>query len=153
MEIMTREHTFKECQKWLDELKQFCGEKIPFLLIGNKIDFKEEVGSVINEREVLLFAERNNTQYIETSAKEKINVVESFKELTRLIIPKRKQAIPTPPTKPKRVQNLENLFKKFLEHLDRIYNELLSNLKDFKEIKDIEEYNAINLLSNIRLSL
>lgn len=145
---LARAQTFKECQKWLDELKTFAGENIPFLLIGNKMDFKEEVGCVIDEREVLQFAERNNTRYIETSAKDNINVVESFEELTRLIITKRKQAIPTPPTKPKRVQNLETLFKKFLEHPDRIYNELLDNLNDFNEIKDIEEYNAINLLLN-----
>ena len=83
---MTREHTFKECQKWIIELKQFAGENTPFLLIGNKIDFKEIVGSPINEREVLLFTERNNTKYIETSSKDNLNVVDSFNELTRLIL-------------------------------------------------------------------
>lgn len=83
---LTREQTYQETRKWLTEIRQFAGENIPFVLIGNKADLLEDVGRVINESEARRFAERENSIYIETSAKTGEHVDEAFTELTRKII-------------------------------------------------------------------
>ena len=88
---LTREQTYTETRKWLTKIRQFAGEKIPFVLIGNKADLIEDVGMVIDREEARSFAEKEDSIYIETSAKSGINVDESFTELTRRIIDSRTQ--------------------------------------------------------------
>ena len=83
---LTREQTYTETRKWLTEIRQFAGQDIPFVLIGNKLDLIEDVGEVIDRDEARSFAEGEGSIYIETSAKSGINVDESFTELTRRII-------------------------------------------------------------------
>ena len=86
---LTREQTYIETRKWLTEIRQFAGESIPFVLIGNKADLVEDVGTVIDRDEALAFAESEGSIYIESSAKTGVNVDESFSELTRRIIDSR----------------------------------------------------------------
>ncbi len=86
---LTREQTYTESRKWLTEIRQFAGQDIPFVLIGNKLDLIEDVGEVIDRDEARSFAEGEGSIYIETSAKSGINVDESFTELTRRIIDSR----------------------------------------------------------------
>jgi len=86
---LTREQTYIEVRKWLTEIRQFAGQDIPFVLIGNKYDLLEDVGEVIDRDEAKALAENEGSIYIETSAKTGINVDEAFTELTRRIIEKR----------------------------------------------------------------
>jgi len=88
---LTREQTYIEVRKWLTEIRQFAGQDIPFVLIGNKYDLLEDVGEVIDRDEARALAESENSIYIETSAKTGINVDEAFTELTRRIIESRTQ--------------------------------------------------------------
>ncbi len=88
---LTREQTYIEVRKWLTEIRQFAGQDIPFVLIGNKYDLLEDVGEVIDRDEARALAEGENSIYIETSAKTGINVDEAFTELTRRIIESRTQ--------------------------------------------------------------
>jgi len=88
---LTREQTYIEVRKWLTEIRQFAGQDIPFVLIGNKYDLLEDVGEVIDRDEARALAESEGSIYIETSAKTGINVDEAFTELTRRIIEKRTQ--------------------------------------------------------------
>jgi len=86
---LTREQTYTETRKWLTEIRQFAGENIPFVLIGNKVDLIEDVGMVIDRKEAEAFAKKEGSIYIETSAKTGIHVDEAFSELTRRIIDSR----------------------------------------------------------------
>ncbi|MFX1338408.1 MAG: Rab family GTPase [Promethearchaeota archaeon] len=86
---LTREQTYTETRKWLTEIRQFAGENIPFVLIGNKADLLEDVGEVIDRSEARAYAENEGSIYIETSAKTGENVDEAFTELTRRIISSR----------------------------------------------------------------
>jgi len=88
---LTREQTYIEIKKWLTEIRQFAGQDIPFVLIGNKYDLLEDVGEVIDRDEARALAESEGSIYIETSAKTGINVDEAFTELTRRIIESRTQ--------------------------------------------------------------
>ncbi|MHA1719740.1 MAG: Rab family GTPase [Promethearchaeota archaeon] len=82
---LSRAATWDNVQNWRAEVKQFAGD-IPFVLIGNKVDLIPEVGEVIDRDECQEYAEKEDSIYIETSAKEGTNVDEAFTELTRLII-------------------------------------------------------------------
>ena len=88
---LTREQTYIEVRKWLTEIRQFAGQDIPFVLIGNKYDLLEDVGEVIDRDEARALAESEGSIYIETSAKTGINVDDAFTELTRRIIESRTQ--------------------------------------------------------------
>ena len=85
----TREQTYTETRKWLTEIRQFAGENIPFVLIGNKSDLLEDVGEVIDRSEVRAYAENEGGIYIEISPETIANIEEGFKELTRRIIESR----------------------------------------------------------------
>lgn len=86
---LSRAQTYQEVRKWLAEIRQFAGEQIPFVLVGNKVDLVEDVGQVVDPQGARTYAESENSIYIASSAKTGINVDESFTELTRRIIRKR----------------------------------------------------------------
>jgi len=88
---LTRDQTYQETRKWLAEIRQFAGENIPFVLIGNKLDLIEDVGVVIDRDEARQFAESEGSIYLETSAKTGEGVDEAFTELTRRIVDSRTQ--------------------------------------------------------------
>jgi len=88
---LTRERTFTEAIKWLDETRRF-SERTPFVLIGNKSDLLEDVGIVIDPKLVKEFAEIEEIRYVETSAKTGRNVEGAFSELIREIISGRDSA-------------------------------------------------------------
>ena len=83
---LTRDQTFREMEEWISEVYKTLGEKIPLVLIGNKLDLVEEIGDVVNREEARSFAEKESRIYIETSAKSGQNVEEAFTELTKRMI-------------------------------------------------------------------
>jgi len=85
---LTRGETLKELDSWLKETEDVTGERVPFILIGNKNDLVVEKGRDINPKEAELFAKERDSIYIETSAKTGDKVNEAFANLTYLIAKK-----------------------------------------------------------------
>ncbi len=90
---ITRLDTFTSIQKWLTEVRTALGEKIPFILIGNKIDLLKDVGEVIDKNEPKEFAQKHGCAYKETSAKTGFNVEEVFNELIDQILKSRTYSV------------------------------------------------------------
>ncbi|MHA1337283.1 MAG: GTP-binding protein [Promethearchaeota archaeon] len=82
---LTRADTFKEIPEWIYEMEELVGKKIPYILAGNKTDLLEEVGRIIDEKEIKDFIEKEKCLYIETSAKTGENIEKTFKELCLLM--------------------------------------------------------------------
>ncbi|KAJ3429177.1 ras-related protein rab11 [Anaeramoeba flamelloides] len=86
--VIERE-SFVNLGKWLSELRENSPKDITIMLIGNKIDLADS-------REVLThegtnFAEENNLNFIETSAKEATNVEYAFLSILTDIFEKNKK--------------------------------------------------------------
>uniref|UniRef100_H2YLQ2 Small monomeric GTPase n=1 Tax=Ciona savignyi TaxID=51511 RepID=H2YLQ2_CIOSA len=73
--------SFSNCQKWLEELKNFFepGKNIPGILIGNKCDLKER--RQVDGNKANAFAVKHNLLYFECSAKHYEGIDGAFKEL------------------------------------------------------------------------
>ena len=82
---LSRAATWDEIKNWRAEVKQFAGD-IPFVLIGNNLDRVAEVGEVIDRDEARAYAESQGSEYIETSAKDNLNVDSAFIALTKKIV-------------------------------------------------------------------
>ena len=80
---ITKKSSFEHLQKWLDSVKENSTKNIKIILIGNKIDLedKREVTFQAGEE----FAKKNDLFFLETSAKNFINIKESFNKLTEEI--------------------------------------------------------------------
>ncbi|NVM36976.1 MAG: hypothetical protein HWN81_15375 [Candidatus Lokiarchaeota archaeon] len=83
---LTRLKTYEEIEQWLSEMFEIMHKKIPFIVIGNKLDLVKEVSRSVDFNIVRDYAETQDSIYIETSAKTGENVEEAFKELTRRIV-------------------------------------------------------------------
>ncbi|MFX0181166.1 MAG: GTP-binding protein [Candidatus Hodarchaeota archaeon] len=83
---LTREQTYEEIGNWLSEIRQYTGETMPFVLIGNKIHLLNLMESPINREEIREFVKNEGGIYIETAPNSTDIVEEAFCELTRQII-------------------------------------------------------------------
>ena len=85
---LTDRETFECLDHWLTELRENCSEFCQIALVANKVDLVNEDP---NKREVSIeeirkFAEYNNLRFIgETSAKEDINIKETFETLLQAV--------------------------------------------------------------------
>ena len=82
-------------------------ENVPLIIVGNKIDLEDQ--RVITKNELEEFANKKKLSFIETSAKNSINIQESFIQLIRLIF---KSEIPSKQKKEKRIVFYFELIKK-----------------------------------------
>ncbi len=78
----TRKSTWIELPKWIKEIEDALGEKIPTILLANKVDLVEH--RVISREMALQFVEENGfVGYLETSALSGQNVEEAFYMLAK----------------------------------------------------------------------
>ena len=76
---ITKHDTFKNCQRWLTELRDHADANIVVMLVGNKCDLKNQ--RMVTTEEATEFAEKNNLAYIETSALDATGVETAFTQL------------------------------------------------------------------------
>jgi small GTP-binding protein len=74
---VTNPISFKNLSKWMSELEDNLGTKVPVLMVGNKIDLERKV----TRAEAEAFAEKNKYLYMETSAKTGENIEDAFQKL------------------------------------------------------------------------
>lgn len=77
----TRPQTFNSLEEWIKDLQELSGN-VPFVIIGNKIDLQKQVD--INAVKAL--AAKYGMNFIETSAKDNVNVDEAFTDLSMTLL-------------------------------------------------------------------
>ncbi len=73
---MTSQASFHNVQRWFDEAQNYLQKSVPKLLIGNKADLAGQ--RVVRYEDAKGLADRLGVEYIETSAKNNINVKSAF---------------------------------------------------------------------------
>jgi len=73
---VTKRESYVRAEKWIQELKEKAPKNIMVYLIGNKIDLVEE--RTVSTEEGKELSEVFQLEFIETSAKENINVAQTF---------------------------------------------------------------------------
>lgn len=88
---LTDENSFNNLKNWFGEVEKHCSENIPRLLIGNKSDLTQK--RVVETRVAQEYAASLGIPYIETSAKDQLNVDESFLKMVEEIGAKRESIV------------------------------------------------------------
>jgi len=83
-DITDKESFGNRVEEWLREIKNYTPDKTPIVFVGNKVDLKDK--RTVDESAARAFAEKHGLKYMETSAKENINVNEAFMSLAELIV-------------------------------------------------------------------
>ncbi len=69
--------SFKNLKRWVSELEENLGKKVPVLLVGNKVDLENRVSI----DQAIAYAKKNNFLFVECSAKTGQGINEAFKQL------------------------------------------------------------------------
>ena len=80
---VTNKKSYKNISVWINQIKEEADPNVVIYLAGNKIDMEEERKIKTEEGEKL--AEEYNFPFKETSAKEDININETFEDLVEII--------------------------------------------------------------------
>ncbi len=85
---VTRRQTFENTDKWLDDLwtNSKRDQNVPVVILGNKIDLREEGAETVSADEGQQLADRLGIKIIETSAKTGEGVQNAFDQLGKEIL-------------------------------------------------------------------
>ncbi|XP_026411272.1 ras-related protein RABD1-like isoform X3 [Papaver somniferum] len=73
---VTEKESFDNVKQWLSEIDRYANDTVCKLLVGNKCDLVEE--KVVETETAKAFAEKLGISFLETSAKDSINVEQIF---------------------------------------------------------------------------
>merc|ERR1711976_15924 len=76
---ISKQVTFENVERWLNELRDHADNNIVIMLVGNKSDLKHL--RAISTDDAAQFAEKHGLSFIETSALESTNVEEAFQQI------------------------------------------------------------------------
>eukprot|EP00792_Barthelona_sp_PAP020_P005569 TRINITY_DN2709_c0_g1_i1.p1 TRINITY_DN2709_c0_g1~~TRINITY_DN2709_c0_g1_i1.p1 ORF type:complete len:232 (+),score=72.38 TRINITY_DN2709_c0_g1_i1:49-696(+) len=76
---ITRRHSFESIKKWIEELNQYAAPSVKVLLVGNKVDMN--YARAVKAEEGMALANSGGYDFLETSAKDDINIYEAFYSL------------------------------------------------------------------------
>ena len=80
---ITDRDSFNNIGNWIAEVRKHAGPNVVKLLVGNKCDLEAE--RKVPTKEAKEFADSHNMSFLETSAKQRINIDDSFMMLTKQI--------------------------------------------------------------------
>lgn len=80
---ITRRSTFESLRKWLKELREFGGREMVVVLVGNKSDLTHS--REVNLEDGKTLAQLEDLSFMETSAKENLNVEDAFLQMMNRI--------------------------------------------------------------------
>ena len=80
---ITNKKSFLGIQNWIKLIKEVNNE-MPYVIAGNKCDLKKE--REVEEEEAIKFSRDNNIEFMETSAKLDINIVECINNFVQKIV-------------------------------------------------------------------
>ncbi|RVE68098.1 hypothetical protein OJAV_G00088330 [Oryzias javanicus] len=92
---ITNEESFGAVQDWSTQIKTYSWDNAQVVLAGNKCDMEEE--RVVSVESGRLLAEQLGFEFFETSAKDNINVKQTFERLVDLICDKMSESLDTDP--------------------------------------------------------
>ena len=78
---ISKQITFENVERWLNELRDHADSNIVIMLVGNKSDLKHL--RAVSTEEGAQFAEKHGLSFIETSALESTNVEEAFQQILK----------------------------------------------------------------------
>ncbi|EAY08676.1 Ras family protein [Trichomonas vaginalis G3] len=128
---LTQRKTFEDLTSWLDDIRTFCDPNCIVQLIGNKSDLNHK--RVISFEEANFFAQRNNMNYMEVSAKSGSYISEAFTYPATKSIP-----IWNMINNRYLIQNMICMF----DYFDDIIQDNDNKMKYLKTLKD--QYDALN---------
>lgn len=80
---VTRRSTFDSLRKWLKELREFGNPEMVVVLVGNKSDLSHS--REVNLEDGQSLAQLEDLSFMETSAKENLNVEDAFLQMINMI--------------------------------------------------------------------
>ena len=80
---VTKDESFQHLKNWLNS-SQDCDKEFKRIIVGNKIDLEDK--RVVNKERIEHFAEKENLEWFETSAKDGTNVDAIFQKIGELIL-------------------------------------------------------------------
>eukprot|EP01103_Thecamoeba_quadrilineata_P020773 TRINITY_DN9107_c0_g1_i1.p1 TRINITY_DN9107_c0_g1~~TRINITY_DN9107_c0_g1_i1.p1 ORF type:complete len:228 (-),score=31.48 TRINITY_DN9107_c0_g1_i1:191-874(-) len=89
--------TFNNLELWIHQVERYGQDNVVIVIVGNKID--QNKTRSVSQIEAQSFAKKHKLQYIETSAKESINVEEAFRACVEPIYIQKNVAVTTESTK------------------------------------------------------
>ncbi|XP_060579696.1 ras-related protein Rab-11B-like [Ruditapes philippinarum] len=159
---VTKRSSFTNVVKWVNEIKENGIENIPIVLVGNKMDLKSKREVPTNEAKE--FAERNNLEFIEMSAKTNTNVDKAFEDLLTGIMrkvgkdldvgnslsPNEIKATPTGVAEPSKHEEEEKGAELEEEDIPAWAGELFREISEIKEqLKVVDKLeNVVETMSN-----
>eukprot|EP01054_Gregarina_sp_Poly1_P005694 Gregarina_sp_Poly_1__5693@NODE_2_length_28028_cov_167_134223_g1_i0_p15_GENE_NODE_2_length_28028_cov_167_134223_g1_i0NODE_2_length_28028_cov_167_134223_g1_i0_p15_ORF_typecomplete_len208_score25_42Ras/PF00071_22/1_2e63Roc/PF08477_13/2_5e25Arf/PF00025_21/1_2e15MMR_HSR1/PF01926_23/1_8e06Gtr1_RagA/PF04670_12/3_1e05SRPRB/PF09439_10/4_1e05RsgA_GTPase/PF03193_16/0_94RsgA_GTPase/PF03193_16/0_46GTP_EFTU/PF00009_27/0_0015FeoB_N/PF02421_18/0_0018Septin/PF00735_18/0_0042Septin/PF00735_18/9_9e02AIG1/PF04548_1 len=102
----TNEETFNNIDNWVNEVKKFTDESIPKILVGCKSDLKDKCH--VTTEMIASKAKDLGIDFVETSAKNAINVQEPFIKISQTILKKLEDNMPQRPGAEGNVRNLSD---------------------------------------------
>eukprot|EP00823_Brevimastigomonas_motovehiculus_P008318 TRINITY_DN7601_c0_g1_i1.p1 TRINITY_DN7601_c0_g1~~TRINITY_DN7601_c0_g1_i1.p1 ORF type:complete len:220 (+),score=11.68 TRINITY_DN7601_c0_g1_i1:53-661(+) len=76
---VSEQQSFVNCETWLQDIRLYAKEKVEIMLLGNKADLLTQ--RVVEYKTAKEFADKYNMMYMETSAKQDLNVEKAFTKL------------------------------------------------------------------------
>uniref|UniRef100_A0AAA9S8Z1 small monomeric GTPase n=1 Tax=Bos taurus TaxID=9913 RepID=A0AAA9S8Z1_BOVIN len=92
---ITNEESFNAVQDWSTQIKTYSWDNAQVILVGNKCDMEDE--RVISTERGQHLGEQLGFEFFETSAKDNINVKQTFERLVDIICDKMSESLETDP--------------------------------------------------------